>query len=223
MAKLLVAKPSTRRPYEALVLCLCAAVGTLLLLQTRNMFLDDTFIHLRIARNLATSGIYSFNGDAKAYSTSSPLYTALLAALWRAWPSIWLPKWVNILAYVGLLAMLSRQAWQGRTSRQAGLYLMWIIVISSPLAIRWLADGMETVLVALLSAALGSCIGTLRSKSSDATCHAGWLLGLLAALANALRVEAAFVVALAVAAFAGEALWHRQWLPGPIRWALFAW
>jgi hypothetical protein len=222
MAKLLIGKPSAQRPFVALALCLCALVAALLLLQTRHMFLDDTFIHLRIARNLATRGIYSFNGDARAYSTSSPLYTALLAALWRAWPSIWLPKWVNILAYAGLLALLSRQAWQARTSRQAGLYLMWIIAITSPLAIRWLADGMETVLVALASAAFGSCIATLRSKSSDATYHFLLLLGLLAAAATVLRVEAAFVVALAVAAFAGEALWRRQWPSGPTRWALFS-
>ena len=29
---------------------------------TRNHFLDDTFIHLKIAKNILEKGIYSFNG-----------------------------------------------------------------------------------------------------------------------------------------------------------------
>ena len=46
---------------------------------TKNHFLDDTFIHLKIAKNILEKGIYSFNGIESDFSTSSPLYTTILS------------------------------------------------------------------------------------------------------------------------------------------------
>src|SRR5205823_15132990 len=100
------ASDASRRRLISTVLALCAAMAALMLAQTRELFLDDTFIHLRIAGNLAAHGVYSFNGVIPAYSTSSPFYAALLATLWKVLPSIWLPKIVGVAAYAGLLIVL---------------------------------------------------------------------------------------------------------------------
>ena len=55
--------------------CLSLLVALASLVMTRDMYLDDAFIHLRIARHLAESGTYSFNEGAPSFSTSSVLYT----------------------------------------------------------------------------------------------------------------------------------------------------
>ena len=74
------------------LIALCAAVAAILLYRTRYLFLDDAFIHLRIASHLAQEGLYSFNGDRPSFGTSSPLYTLLLALLWKLWPMTMLPN-----------------------------------------------------------------------------------------------------------------------------------
>ena len=66
---------------------------------TRNHFLDDTFIHLKIASNIVEKGIYSFNGITRDFSTSSPLYTTLLSLGLRIWESPYLAKTLNIFFY----------------------------------------------------------------------------------------------------------------------------
>lgn len=53
---------------------------------TQYSYLDDAYIHLRIAKNLANFGYYTFNGYSPTYSTSSPLYTGFLALLWQVYP-----------------------------------------------------------------------------------------------------------------------------------------
>ena len=66
---------------------------------TRNHFLDDTFIHLKIASNLLEKGIYSFNGITSDFSTSSPFYTTFLSLGLRIWDSPYLVKIINIVVY----------------------------------------------------------------------------------------------------------------------------
>jgi hypothetical protein len=200
----------------------CVALSALMLVQTRNLFLDDTFIHLRIASNLAARDIYSYNGDVPSYSTSSPLYTALLATLWKLLPIIWLPKIVGIAAYASLLMLIGLPLLRIRGSARPAIYLAWFIAITSPMAIRWLTDGMETALVATTSVVLGSQVAALRL---DASYYPTWLccsLGLLALVATLLRVEFAYVVALGACAFLADALWQRTRLSGVVRLGLLS-
>ncbi len=49
--------------------------------QLRDMGFDDTWIHLRIARNLLATGHAWFNTGERVMATSSPLWTLLMAAL----------------------------------------------------------------------------------------------------------------------------------------------
>jgi hypothetical protein len=199
---------------------LCIAFSALMMVQTRDLFLDDTFIHLRIASNLAAHGIYSFNGDAPAYSTSSPLYTALLAGLWKWLHTIWLPKLVGIAVFASLLILIGRPLIRGQRSAASGTNLAWLIAVTSPMAIRWLTDGMETGLVALTAITLGQLVAALRLESNDARSSLRWKLGIVAALATLLRVEFAYLVALSVGAFVADALWQRIRPSRPVRFGL---
>lgn len=202
------------------VALLCIAFSALMMAQTHDLFLDDTFIHLRIAGNLAAHGIYSFNGDAPAYSTSSPLYTALLAVLWKLVDTIWLPKQVGIATFASLLILIGRPLIRSQGSGASGIYLAWLIAVTSPMAIRWLTDGMETGLVAVTAITLGHLIVALRLEANDARTSLRWALGIVAALATLLRVEFAYLVALCVGAFVADALWQRTRLSRPVSFGL---
>lgn len=66
--------------------------------------LDDPYIHMAIAKNLATHGVFGVTQFSFSSSTSSPLWTLLLAACYRLWGvSDWIP---GILATLFALAAL---------------------------------------------------------------------------------------------------------------------
>ena len=193
-----------------LAVTICAVAAIVVMTGSTHLYLDDTFIHLRIARNLAEKGFYSFNGDTPTYSTSSPLYTLLLAVLWPIWPSTVLPKAVGVIGYFGLWGITAAMARASGDSLVRRLGILWLIPLSSPLAIRWLTDGMETSCAALVSAALGmTIVGATRVNRGDRP----WsliALFILAALAVALRIELAFLCALCCFALGAERLVDRS-------------
>ena len=117
---------------------------------TRNHFLDDTFIHLKIAKNILEKGIYSFNGIESDFSTSSPLYTTILSLGLRIWDSPYIAKILNISFYFLDYSLIS--IFLVRTKNLNSLILsIFLVGISSPLGVRWLTDGMESSLVMLFS------------------------------------------------------------------------
>src|SRR5436190_4440247 len=67
--------------------------------------LDDTFIHLAMARNLA-NGHWGITKHAFSNASTSPVYVGVLALLGKAGlPWIWLPLGINLLSAVGLLVV----------------------------------------------------------------------------------------------------------------------
>jgi hypothetical protein len=192
-----------------LAVALCAVAAVVVMAGSTHLYLDDAFIHLRIARNLAEKGFYSFNGDTPTYSTSSPLYTLLLAVLWPIWPSTVLPKAVGVIGYIGLWGIAAGVARTSGNSLVRRLAILWLIPLSSPLAIRWLTDGMETSGAALVSTALGMTVVLATPVSGG---YRPWSLITvfgLAALAVALRIELAFLCALGCFALGAERLVDR--------------
>jgi hypothetical protein len=188
---------------------LCAVAAIVVLAGSTHLYLDDTFIHLRIARNLAEKGFYSFNGDTPTYSTSSPLYTLLLAVLWPIWPSTVLPKVVGVIGYIGLWGIAAGVARASGAGLARRLAILWLIPLSSPLAIRWLTDGMETSCAALVAAALGMAVVGATPVSGGYRPGSLIAVFVLAALAVALRIELAFLCALGCFALAAERLIDR--------------
>ena len=72
--------------------------------------IDDPYIHLTIARNLAQNGTYGMVPGVYESASSSPGWVALLTGLIRAVPSaaVWLPFALNMLAAGGVLVLVLR-------------------------------------------------------------------------------------------------------------------
>ncbi len=107
---------------------------------------DDTWIHLRYARNLVERGEFSFNPGHGTYGATSPLWIFVLAGLlklglapaWAAWTAG---------ALAGLLTLLLADAVVSRMTFGAiwrGVVLLVIAV--DAWFLRWTFSGMETPL-----------------------------------------------------------------------------
>jgi hypothetical protein len=119
--------------------------------------LDDSWIHLQFARNLAEGNGFSYNAGIPVAGSTAPLWTLLLAAAFAALGSQ--PVWVKALGVVAALstAVLARGlAWQWTRSRGIALAVGLATATAGPLV--WGAlSGMEVALAAcLVTAALAA-------------------------------------------------------------------
>ncbi|PYO01570.1 MAG: hypothetical protein DMD91_07120 [Candidatus Rokuibacteriota bacterium] len=115
--------------------------------------LDDTWIHLQFARNLAEGFGFSYNPGVPVAGSTAPLWTLLLAAGFAvAGPSIMTVKVIGVATTVaaGLVTRAAALAWGA--SAPAALFAALAMLWSGP--IGWGAlSGMEVSLAALLVAA----------------------------------------------------------------------
>jgi hypothetical protein len=146
--------------------------------------LDDSWIHLHFARNLAEGAGFSYNPGRPVAGSTAPLWTLLLAGVAVfAGASVAMVKVVGVLCTVGaaLLTRRAAAAWGAPpgVSIAAGVALLW----AGPVA--WGAlSGMEVALGALLVS------GSLVAHASDRT----WLTATLGGLAVTARPEAALLI-----------------------------
>jgi hypothetical protein len=164
--------------------------------------LDDSWIHLQFARNLAEGQGFAYNPGVPVAGSTAPLWTLVLAAVFAVFGSH--PFWAKPIGIALTLAtaLLSRRlAWDWTGNRGLALVAGVGTGIAGPLV--WGAlSGMEVALAALLVTAAMVCHMTERDRATAV------LLG-LAALA---RPEAVLLIPLC-------------WMARPItsrRTALFA-
>jgi hypothetical protein len=75
--------------------------------------LDDTFIHMAVAKNLAFEHFWGIANHTFASTSSSPFYTVLLAVLFKVFGvHVAIPLLINLLA--GILVLLVMQRWLKR-------------------------------------------------------------------------------------------------------------
>ena len=165
------------------ILWVLLAWAAALTLAARHAMLDDALIHLRYASVLHDKHFISYDGIQRSYGASSLLYVALLALFRTLTVSPLLPKVVSVVAYA---ALLSIACWLSRANRLA---VALAIVLVSPMAVRWLTDGMETSLVCVFSVALPIL---LHRRAHPA------LLAVVAAAICVLRVELGLLVGIGV-------------------------
>jgi arabinofuranosyltransferase len=175
---------ASRHRFADLAVVLAAAVPlTLFLLREQQIAgaagfpLDDSWIHLHFARNLAEGAGFSYNPGVPVAGSTAPLWTLLLAAgAVLVGPSLALAKVLGVVATVvaGALTRRAALAWSASpgVALAAGIALVW----TGPLA--WGAlSGMEVSLAAALVA--GALLAHARNRTVlTAT------LGALAALAR---------------------------------------
>jgi hypothetical protein len=146
--------------------------------------LDDAWIHLHFARNIAEGHGFAYNPGRPVAGSTAPLWTLLLAAgALIAGPSVALAKVLGVSCALGA-AMVTRRAalaWGASpvAALLAGVALLW----TGPMA--WGAlSGMEVTLAALLVA------GALLALARD---HTGWTAA-LASFAILARPESALLL-----------------------------
>ena len=148
--------------------------------------LDDSWIHLQFARNLAEGAGFAYNPGVPVAGSTAPLWTLLLGAAVRVGGAqLWVAKLLGIACTL-VAALLTRRlalalGAERAAARVAGVALLW----AGPVAWGALA-GMEVSLAALLVAA------ALLAHARDLTGGTA----LLAALAVLARPESAVLVPL---------------------------
>lgn len=164
--------------------------------------LDDTYIHLAMAKNAALHHVWGVTRHAFTSSSSSPLWTALLAAVcWIAGVRDVLPLALNVLFGGLLIAVCYRvlQEYVASPPTVAGILLA--IVFATPLPTLTMI-GMEHVLHTLLSVcfvhlsvrALVEPVATSRRLLPA--------VAVVAALTASARYEGLFLVTVVAAVFA---------------------
>jgi hypothetical protein len=105
--------------------------------------LDDTFIHMAVAKNLAFEHYWGIAGHSFASTSSSPFYTVLLAGLFRIFGvHTIIPLLINVIA--GTLVLIVMHRWlkvQGLT-RAAQLLILLLVNFLTPLPLV-VISGME--------------------------------------------------------------------------------
>jgi hypothetical protein len=167
--------------------------------------LDDSWIHLTYARNLATHGEWAFQPGKLSAGSTAPLWTVLLSIgfLLNLAPYIWTYLLGALLLWgMGLLGeIVVRRVSPSYQSRfpWVGLFLIleWHLVWSA-------ASGMETLLHALLvTTVLGMLMGRSRRFMT---------LGLLAGLSVWVRPDGVTLIGpVAAYTLAGSGPWTKRW------------
>lgn len=165
----------------------------------RDYLLDDTFIHLRYAKNYLATGSFSYNLGQPSFGTSAPLYTLLLAAIGHyipltSWPVM--AKGMSIaLQFLSIIVFLSLVISPVKTRRAPTMpaYIVGVSIAALMLAVpstsRWLQDGMETSLAVCCTLA---AMVALRAWVAARVQQPGPMLMLMAgliALVGVIRVD----------------------------------
>jgi hypothetical protein len=152
--------------------------------------LDDSWIHLQFARNLADGAGFSYNPGVPVAGSTAPLWTLALAVAVRGLGAkLWVAKALGIACTLGAALVVRRLVLALQGERLGALAAAVATVWAGPMV--WGAlSGMEVSLAALLVAS------ALLAHARDLV----WLTAGLAALAALARPEAVLLVPLLLVA-----------------------
>lgn len=203
--------------------------------------LDDTYIHLEMARTLSQTGTWGINPGHFEPASSSPLWTALLGAIFAIFESHhWVPLLINAVLVVVMILVMHHWIAEAfdRASKRAFVLAIVIVLAALP-TVAFAA--LETVLHALLYLCLILASASHLADHRDRRTF--WTLLLITALCAAAvltRFETLFTAGIvtllalgcrrfglacalaagAALAVGGYSLWSLSqgglWLPNPI-------
>jgi hypothetical protein len=174
--------------------------------------LDDPYIHMAMARNFALHGVWGVTSSHFTSSSSSLLWTAGVAALFRAFgihESI--PLLLNVALGISLLWLILRCVTRSSTPFSNAYLFMALtgITLAAPLP-ALVFVGQEHILHSLVNLAFvalaASCLARPERPLPAANVRT---LCAFATLLPLIRFESLFVVAIVAAAFA----WQHRWTP----------
>jgi hypothetical protein len=171
-----------------LVLWLVALWAAGLLL--RSSVIDDTYIFLRFARNLAAGHGFCFNPDGPPVEGfTSTVWLFLLALCDRLGGTpVPVARWLSLLcgALTATFLVPGTSLFEGCGKRDwYRQLLLKLILILSPAMFYWSGTGMDTALFVLASLWIGRLL--------TAPSYPAWILGLVVGIASWVRLEALFV------------------------------
>ena len=120
----------------------------------RTYITDDTFIHLRFAKNLIARGEFAFNPGQDTYGATSPVWVVVLAVLMKAGLAPATAAWLAG-ALAGVLA-LGCADWLVQRMTYAPYWraVVLAVVATDAWFLRWTFSGMETPLATAVLLAL---------------------------------------------------------------------
>jgi hypothetical protein len=188
--------------------------------------LDDAYISMAIAKNLARHGVWGVSESGFSASSSSLIWPVLLAATYRlAGVNAWSPLVLNLifaLALLWLLESLLRRRGLLSPGRAAALL---VVVVLTPLP-TMVVLGLEHTLHALLTVALLVVVGRELGAGESARAASLPWMATLAALLTATRYEGLACVFLVAVALALRSGWRRAAVvaaAGALPVAVFGW
>jgi len=154
--------------------------------------LDDSYIHMAIARNLALHGVWGVHAGSFSAASSSPLWTAILGALFGLiGVREWLPLLLNAAAAIGTIALVGARLRRNHASSAVQASILIALVLLTPMVVlTWV--GMEHTPAVLLTLAVA---WTAADIAVESTPKRVMTLGVFSMLLVGTRYEGLFVVA----------------------------
>jgi hypothetical protein len=161
--------------------------------------LDDPYIHMAIAKNLARHGVWGITRYEASAASSSPLWTLLLAAIYRiTGPREIAPFVLNLLCAALTLGLMAAQFRRYHLPPLFSLIMLLAVIFLTPLP-TLIFTGQEHILHLLLTVAF-TVLAVRALQDDDLTLRSRPLWGCmaLAAVLPVVRYEALFLIAVAV-------------------------
>lgn len=167
--------------------------------------LDDAYIHLALARNLAPTGVWGIQPGEFAFCSSSPLWTLLLAVCFKLLPfSEWLPGLLSVGFTAAAIAALANLL--QTPERWKRLLCLGVVLLALPAAVTGTL-GMEHALHAWLTILLIKVFMCYRGAEEPARAT-GVGLAVVGLLATATRMESLFLIIPMAVLLVGEKRWR---------------
>ena len=193
-----------------------AAIEVYVLRHTGGTFLyplDDTFIHMALARNLSFHGNWGMNPFAFASASSSVLFTLLLAVSFKIFSvHTIIPFVINCIVAVFLLVVVRRWLEREGISVWGQLVILLGIIFLTPVPIL-VVCGMEHTLQCLFSFLFVFGFAGWLERSlweRPAKWRLPWPVVVYGVMVTFVRYEGLFLIAIACLILA----WHRKWALG---------
>jgi hypothetical protein len=176
---------------------------------TQIYLLDDTYIHLAIAKNILMHGVYGISATESGMASSSILWPILLVSAGKLFGlKLVLPLVLNVLAGLAMLGMAQHFLRSNGVNSQSGLTVTLLVLVLAFPMVAMTLDGMEHVLFGFAIILFFWIAGlALKERSVLATPQMGVLL-FSALLLTSVRYEGSF----AIFVFCLMLVWKRRLL-----------
>jgi hypothetical protein len=162
--------------------------------------LDDTYIHMAMARSFSGHGVWGITPDGFASTSSSPLWTLILSLVFLIFgPNAAAPLFLNALAAAALLYALDSLFKRFGLAARERFFALLAVIVFTPL-VPLVFCGLEHVLHALLTVLFVDAVAAALSASPPSASARNRIF-LLAPLLVAARFESLFLIGLAALLF----------------------